>query len=316
MGRDVDSLTDKDTLNRIWDAHGLGAVRTISPAKRGMNNRATVVNDTHVIRFDLLDLEGICRYQGEAMAYERLRAAGIPAPEVVALDVSKTLIPYHYIILSKIDGIPLIDDWASLSESQKVEAGRAAGRYLAMMHNLELEGFGHLENLQTTPFARWFDFTEDYWKRYVVRLLAAGIIDTRTHDRMRSSFERLRPRLDSFSAGRLVHADYQFENLLHRDGVITGIIDFEWAVSGDPAWDFRLENQWDIDCPGSARFIREGYTRLRPLPDDHDIRVWLYKMVFYVDNVEMLIGGAGQEDSLALYLDHMMKALEAVERTG
>src|SRR5215211_993886 len=113
-----------------------------------MNNRATVVNDTHVIRFDLLDLEGICRYHGEALAYERLRAVGIPAPEVVALDLSKTLIPYHYIILTNIDGSPLIDDWASLSESQKAEAGRDAGRYLAMMHSLELEGFGHLENLQ------------------------------------------------------------------------------------------------------------------------------------------------------------------------
>src|SRR5690606_31529901 len=140
----TEMLLSYDTLQRIWQAHGLGAVQTIEPAKRGMNNRATVVNDAYVIRFDLLDLPGVCRYVCEKLAYERLRANGIPTPEVVALDVTKSLVPYHYLILTKSEGRPLIDDWASFTPAQRSEAGRAAGRYLAQMHEITFDAFGKI----------------------------------------------------------------------------------------------------------------------------------------------------------------------------
>lgn len=305
----TEMLLSYDTLQRIWQAHGLGAVQTIEPAKRGMNNRATVVNDAYVIRFDLLDLPGVCRYVGEKLAYERLRANGIPTPEVVALDVTKSLVPYHYLILTKSEGRPLIDDWPNFTPQQQVEAGRAAGRYLAQMHEITFDAFGKLSRLDVS---RWYDHVEEFFERYAAPLTEAGIIEKPIYTRMRACVDRLRPRFDMQTGGRLVHSDYQFENLLHKDGVITAIIDFEWAISGDPAWDFKLDEQWDDDCPGSAQYIYEGYISLRPLTPDHRLRVWLYKLLFHLDSVDMY---ANDNDGASLSKCHteMLKALAALE---
>jgi thiamine kinase-like enzyme len=119
--------------------------------------------------------------------------------------------------------------------------------------------------------------------------------------------------LDNVTTGHLVHSDYQFENLLHRDGVITGIIDFEWAVSGDPARDFRLDEQWDDDCPGSRAYIYEGYQQLRALEPDHEARVLMYKLQFHMDTVDMYAGDPAEADRFALYYQKMMDVLVALE---
>jgi aminoglycoside phosphotransferase (APT) family kinase protein len=296
-------------LTQIWDANGLGQVRSIRPAKRGMNNLATEINGTHVIRFDRLDLDEPCRYLSEQLAYQKLHEVGIPAPEVIALDLSKSICPYHYIILTKIDGVPLIDDWASFTEQQKADAGRAAGRYLAMMHNIPLNGFGRLN----FPKTRWIDHIEWFFAEYAPIVLQRGIIDQRIYDRMRACIDNMRPIIDSVTIGRLVHSDYQFENLLHRDGKITGIIDFEWSLSGDPSWDFKLDEQWDSDCPGSASYISEGYASLRALPDDHVLRVSLYKIKFYLDYLDGLSASPDTLHMIPPYYERLMRAIIGVE---
>ncbi len=307
----ADNFFNHNTIQHIWQAHGLGAVQTIEPAKRGMNNRATVVNDAYVIRFDLLDLPGVCRYAGEKVAYERLRTAGIPAPDVVALDVSKIQIPYNYMILTKAEGRPLIDDWASFTPQQQAEAGRAAGRYLAQMHDITFDAFGKISRLDRP---RWYDHVTEFFERYAAPLTQAGHIQVQTYNRMRACVDQLRPRFDMETGGRLVHSDYQFENLLHQDGVITAIIDFEWAISGDPAWDFKLDEQWDEDCPGSGQHIHEGYTSVRPLAPDHRLRVWLYKLLWHLDSVDMYAADPSESDMLAWSLREMHKALAALEQ--
>lgn len=303
-----------DTLQSIWNANGLGQIHTVQRAKRGSNNLATVVNDRYVIRFDLLDLDGTCRYKGEQLAYRLLREADIPAPEVVALDLSKSIIPYNYIILSKIDGTPLIDDWASFSQEQRAATGRAAGRYLAMMHNIMLDGFGNLSGLEGDPLPRWYDHVDGFFERYAAALLNARVIDPAIYARMRRCVDHVRPLVDMSAHGRLIHSDYQFENVLHCDGVITGIIDFEWAISGDPTWDFRVDEQWDDDSPGSARYIYEGYTSLRPLAEDHELRRWLYKVLFHLDSVDMYAGDTDEQDDFTYFYGEMMKALARLER--
>jgi aminoglycoside phosphotransferase (APT) family kinase protein len=306
----MDDLINYDVLRRIWQAQGLGDVQTIQPAKRGMNNRATVVNDAYVIRFDLLDLPGVCRYVGEQRAYERLRTNGIPGPEVVALDPSKSLVPYNYAILTRCEGRPLIDDWPHFSADQQAEIARSAGRYLAMMHEIGFESFGKLSRLDVP---RWYDHVEEFFERYAAPLTEARIIESQTYARMRACVDELRPRFDRSDDGRLVHSDYQFENLLHQDGVITALIDFEWAISGDPAWDFKLDEQWDSDCPGSAQYIYEGYTSLRPLAPDHRLRVWLYKLLWHLDSVDMYAADPNETDMLAWSQNELRKALAALE---
>ncbi|NOG65924.1 MAG: hypothetical protein HND46_21130 [Chloroflexi bacterium] len=49
-------------IQRIWHAHHLGPVESIAKPKRGWANKVLLVNDSHVIRFDVVDSEGISRW--------------------------------------------------------------------------------------------------------------------------------------------------------------------------------------------------------------------------------------------------------------
>lgn len=47
---------------------------------------------------------------------------------------------------------------------------------------------------------------------------------------------------------RLIHGDMLNPgNILHEEGRVTGIIDFEWAIAGDPAWEFAYKRPEDLN---------------------------------------------------------------------
>lgn len=271
-------------LQKIWSAHGLGDVQSVVQPKGGLINACRVVNDCHVIRFDLLDYAGvISRYQGEAIIYERLRGTAVPVPEVIALDLSKMLVPYAYIILSKMEGEPIIDNWTALSSNQQQHLGQSIGRSLALLHEQRFMGFGSVYNLNLKS---WRDFITDFVNDMGDDLMNAAILDASVAEKCRTIIRKHESLFEIGIEGQLVHADYQFENILQKNGNVTAVIDFEWSLSGDPAWDFRLEDQWERECAGCRPFIYAGYNRT--FAPDHDLRVRLYKLLQCLDDLYFL----------------------------
>lgn len=275
---------DSATLQSIWSAHGLGVIHTTDWAGKGQNNPALVINDTHVIRFDGIINEGVSRFHGERLAYDRLRLAGIPAPDVLLLDDSKSFVPYDYMIMNKIVGRPLIDDWPSLTSSQRQQAATEAGRILARMHDITFPRFGRLYGSERV-FDSWLESIMDKCHRDGQNAVNEGSLSAALYDRIEAVLEAHHPTFAAVTTPRLVHWDYHFGNLLQQDGMVTGVLDFEWALAGDPAYDFDRREQWDEDCPGSRQWVYAGYTSLRPLDADHDTRVTLYEMIWLLDCV-------------------------------
>ncbi len=298
-----------EDLQCIADAWNLGPIEQVIWAGRGMNNPTLIVNDHFVIRFDGLGFESRSRFFGEKLAYEALHERAIPAPEVIALDVSKSLVPQDFLILTKIEGRPLIDDWQTLSLAEREQAGREAGRYLALMHEINFEGYGKLSLLDHERFPDWYAYMMDVLDRYGREAVAQNLLTSKENDRMITVFEHHKSMLENVVPGRLVHWDYHFENILQQGGRITGIIDFEWSLSGDPNYDFKLRDQWESDCPGSRDLIYRGYTAQRPLPDDHELRVTLYSIMM---NLDYLVDGAIDAHQVEALIG-FQKALKAVE---
>jgi hypothetical protein len=56
---------------------------------------------------------------------ETIRALGIPAPRVLAIDTSNTLLPASYFIMEKAGGQPL----STIPAAQRVPFLRQAGQY-------------------------------------------------------------------------------------------------------------------------------------------------------------------------------------------
>jgi aminoglycoside phosphotransferase (APT) family kinase protein len=278
-------LSDAD-LQAIWDAAGLGIVHTAAPPAHGAINPCLIVNDAYVIRFDT-GFKGVGRFRSEAVAYQRLAGSEVPVPEVIALDGSGRIVPYEYLITNKLPGTPVIDCWRALSEATRQDIARQAGRYLAVIHGHSFgDFFGKLWGSVTGEgFDGWYAFIEDYGARYTAQAINLRAVTPETVSRIQAALESHRPLLDRITQSALVHSDYHFENILQQDGVITGVIDFEWAYAGDPSSDFHIQERWEEMCPGSVTPFLEGYQRERPLDADHNTRRLIYALLLHLETV-------------------------------
>ncbi len=272
-------------IARIWDASGLGAVRTVARCRRGSINPCFIVNDGAVIRFNTFTVKGAARFRNEERAYMALRGSGVPTPEVIAVDLTRTVVPYDFIIASKLPGAPVIDTWADLSAAERGRVASEAGAYLAMLHGRTFDRFGALGSGEDHGFARWYDYVADYLDRYATLARDLSAISDGDRTRMLAALAQYRPLLATVTRGALVHSDYHWENILQVGGKVTGVIDFEWALAGDPAWDFIAQEKWEEMCPGSREHVYAGYTRHRQLAPDHATRVALYQLLMHVETV-------------------------------
>src|SRR5215211_6653833 len=151
-----DAHLSPEILQAICFAHGLGKIERLVQPVQGNINRCLIVNDAYVLRFDVLDWGGANRYTGEKWAYDLLRESDVPVPQVLALDTSKRLAPYDYVILTKMLGQPISTSNAELSPESRYAIGYAAGQYLATMHSHSFAQFGLLYHLVAgTPSPNW-----------------------------------------------------------------------------------------------------------------------------------------------------------------
>lgn len=280
----MENIITREILQQIWDQHGLGLVETMHKPAQGVVNYSLILNDRYVIRFDAMqDADVEHRYRTEELFYTRLRGI-LPVPEVIALDESKTLVPCMYIILSKLPGEQIVRTWQELTTEQQAATAFQAGVYLAEMHNVMLlDDFGDPGYL----LPGWVAFVDEFAERYLQESARIGILDETILKRIRQVVQQAQPLLNTVQRSVLVHSDYHFENVLQRAGQVTGVIDVEWGVFGDPAWDFRVEDEWEMTCPGSRAALYAGYQSRRGLRDHHEQVVALYKMLLWLDHVSM-----------------------------
>lgn len=273
-----------EILQTIWDAHSLGKIESLAQPSGGMVNRSWVVNDAYVIRFDVLDWGGINRYAGEKWAYDTLCGSDVPVPQVVALDGRRTLVPYDYLILTRIPGKTVSASLAELGADAQHRIAYTAGEYLATLHGYRFEGFGLLYEIAAgIPKPDWAAYVADFYQDYGRQSQELGVLPDGVLARIQAVMAKMQPLFAAVRQGVFVHGDYHLSNLLQQGGQITGVIDFEWAMSGDPAWDFRIDDQLEIASPGSRDAFYAGYTSRRALPDHHRERIAFYRIGLYLD---------------------------------
>jgi Ser/Thr protein kinase RdoA (MazF antagonist) len=230
---------------------------------------------------------GIELLQGiwDAHQLGEIQSVTTPTRGMINADLAKTLAPFPYMILSFMPGSPIMDTWGSLSLREQERLALSVGRDLALIHDCAFDCFGPLEKLEQCGYVSWNDYIHSFLESDSQEAMANGSIDLLLAERMKFIFESHRTFLEVGSHGRLVHGDFHLDNVLASRDKITAIIDFEYARSGDPAWDFRMEDHWEESCPGSRRFIYEGYAQYRTIAPDHALRVSLYKILYYLDDV-------------------------------
>ena len=160
------------------------------------------------------------------------------------------------------------------------EVMKQLGGYIARWQSVRAEGYGFFDSeyLQSTGNlkALYNSYPEYYGIRldeHLSFLMARGFIDQQLSDEICRLIDE-NEHLLNLESGCLVHKDIAFWNILGTENEIVSVIDWDDTIMGDPTDDLSLMacyHSWEELVP-----MFEGYTEVRPLPDNFEKRFWLH----------------------------------------
>jgi Ser/Thr protein kinase RdoA (MazF antagonist) len=215
----------------------------------------------------------------EAEVHTRLRQMQVRVPEIIFVEPYNELLQRSIMLTTEIPGQSLAQS-PHPGEKALAEIAREAGRDLARINSLTVDGFGWVKRDPATPAgmlqAEWPTyraFVDEYWNADL-NYLAKHVLSTpeiAQLERVRSLYDRW---LD-LEQGCLVHGDFDITHIYQHQGHYSGIIDFG-EIRGAGRWydlaQFSMY-QWELlPWPLEPDLLR-GYEEIAPLPADYEAHI-------------------------------------------
>lgn len=234
----------------------------------------------------------------------------VPVPEVYYYDDSKDICGADYFFMEYMEG----DTYSSIKESLSSEDRRKIeihlGLYNKAMNQITGNYYGYpgQERLQG-----------ECWEEVFLKLSESVLCDGERknvdlgirYDEIRSLLAEHKEVLKNVIKPQFVHWDLWDGNLLIKDGQITGIMDFERALWGDPLMEYYF--QWTTDNDGITAFM-EGYGLTSFTKEDRMKRIQ-YNIYLYLimtiecsyrkyENDRQYVWAKGRLKQMTGYLSH------------
>jgi len=203
----------------------------------------------------------------ETLAYERnimetevstMRLVGenpaIPAPEVCFYDRTHEICDSDYFFMEKLAGDNYENVRDSLQPGTRAEIDFNIGKIVREINLYSGSYYGYPGNKALQGGS---------WKEAFLKMVDAALEDGLRrnvdygygYDEIRDAVSKHAPSLDEVVAPRLVHWDAWDSNVYVKDGRISGLLDFERALWGDPLMEaqFRVFGYGDLEETDSMR---------------------------------------------------------------
>lgn len=189
----------------------------------------------------------------EVLAMEKaMEHGGIPVPKVFGHDDSHTICKSSYFFMEKLNGSSLNEIKSSLTQEQIDAIYMETGRICREINRIGCPCFGY-------PGQPEFQGTD--WYLVFRGMLEAGISDAGQGnvdlkipvDELLRYLEWDQDIFAEVTEPRLVHWDLWDGNIFVSDGMITGLIDWERCIWGDPLLEVGFRSHLD------STFFRKGY---------------------------------------------------------
>ncbi|WP_327103677.1 non-ribosomal peptide synthetase [Nonomuraea glycinis] len=221
------------------------------------------------------------RMRKERQVYELLGGTGAAAPDVVRADDSRRDLPQAYLIMTKVAGRPLSQVSAGLDRETVERLYREMGRLLRTVHSVPVPAFGPLDGVPEP--------TNDAYVGGQFELKAAHFAefggDPALHAALVARLRADRHLLARRTTPVLLHHDFHERNVMVAERAgrweLTGLIDVENALGGDPLMDLARTDYFAVrDDPLRRRALYEGYG---DLPGDLAERLAFYRLYHALD---------------------------------
>ena len=266
---------EKNVLQKIFDKHHLGKVKEVYYSQSGKVNPVVHINNNYIIKVNSRDPDDP-KLPREKRAMEILTNA-IYVPRFIVLDESKKELKYDYIIMSQITGREVYKDWQILNSSQKTKLSHQAGEWLNEIHQIKFPKFGSVLK-EGIHFETWTEYIFYKLNEAIELCRFYHLFNETVFYEIQDIFLHNKTCLDSVKEAVFVHNDFHFGNLLYEENKLTGVIDFEWCLAGDPEYDLRDP----FTFPESRQPFMAGYeSKSKQSPEFYD-KLYLYQLLMYL----------------------------------
>ena len=207
----------------------------------------------------------------EPQLHELLLAqTNVPVARIVAFDDSHALIDCDYMLMERLPGRP----WSEALHVDLDHVLQQVGVHLAATHRLTAEQYGYLGAHQPMPpQSSWVDAFAIMWHKMIDDIVAVGYYDAAESRMMRQLLDQQLHLFDRPVAASLLHMDIWQQNILVDDaGSVTGLVDWDRALWGDPEIEFAVLDYCGISEPA----FWEGYGQARDRSPEANLRQIFY----------------------------------------
>jgi aminoglycoside phosphotransferase (APT) family kinase protein len=210
----------------------------------------------------------------EPALHARLREqTDMPVPAILANDFSHSEIDCDYLLMEQMPGTPLAGH-ADLSAATRDNILREVGRCLCQVHALTGERYGYVgEHRPMEPQPDWASAFQVMWHSLLDDVERCGGYSPTEAAHMRRLADRHIKVFDRHVPAHLLHMDVWAENILADEhGRLTGLIDWDRALWGDPEIEFAVLDYCGISEPA----FWDGYGAVRELSPEAEMRRVFY----------------------------------------
>jgi aminoglycoside phosphotransferase (APT) family kinase protein len=215
----------------------------------------------------------------ESSVLGQVRALGVPAPRVHAVDASRVQVPFAWQVMDRI-AQPDLNHWHKQGLLDLPHACKEIGAAVARWQTIEPAGFGPFNPIVLREEQRLAGFHaryEDYFRLHLETHLAfleeRGFISLEQTAGIEQAIGAHRELLQ-LDRACLVHKDLALWNILGSATEIAAYIDWDDTIAGDPMDDLSLLGCFHDGAALAAALC--GYSSVRALPAQHGRRFWLH----------------------------------------
>jgi hygromycin-B 4-O-kinase len=223
---------------------------------------------SHVIRISKHGTRGFLK---DSFAHTHFASGDLPIPTI--LDIGEFGDGLHYTISTKAPGQTL--DKFSSDEIETLIP--KIFHVLGTIHALSpaREGYGLWDEHGNGWCGSWREEQIASLHQDDKETRAASFYNTELHNKLRNKITQL---LDFCPNERqLVHGDFGFSNVVSDGKDITGVLDWEMSMYGDPLYDVAWLDFWDTKH-NYHNIFKKYYEKQGDLPSNYDKRVLAYKL--------------------------------------
>jgi len=224
----------------------------------------------------------------ESLVSEIAKKKGVPSYETFAIYDLSSVDDYSFQVIEKLQGM-VVKKYLEENPEKEKEVLFEIGKTMARLHRIKVEGFGPFSN-EKAKNGQLLGIHSNY-----ELALKAGLdfnCDVLVENNLlnleqKISIKRLfkNNKLLEDVKPVLIHNDFADWNLLIEDGKITGVLDFDECVAGDPISDIAC---WStFFAPERLEGMLEGYWAENSKPNDFEEKFELFRLRYVLSKMTL-----------------------------